>query len=193
MGGNGVARLHRQGPHLRPHLSLFTKQQNEVGSEAPAKGVRTGAALVRSTAGQGPAAGWSVTVHEVHENGTERLRLSAEGKRGGAGDEHARNGGAASGADATHPPAQTARPGRPERQSGTRPAGARPTASVWRQRAARLGQAPRTLLVRGRLFNVSMFIAAAVKQPAGAHTMHWWAARESALFPLAWMKEACRD
>ena len=59
----GVARLHRQGTHLRPHLSLFTKQQNEAESEA----------------GQGPAAGWSVTVHEVHENGTERLRLRASG------------------------------------------------------------------------------------------------------------------
>ena len=34
----GVARLHRQAPHLRPRLSLFTKQQNEAESEAPAKG-----------------------------------------------------------------------------------------------------------------------------------------------------------
>ena len=64
------ARLHKQGPHLRPRLSLFTKQQKEAESvtesEAPAKGtlhVRTGAALVQSTARQGPAAGWSVTVH----------------------------------------------------------------------------------------------------------------------------------
>ena len=59
-------------PTLRPRLSLFTKQQKEAESvtesEAPAKGtlhVRTGAALVQSTARQGPAAGWSVTVHEV--------------------------------------------------------------------------------------------------------------------------------
>ena len=79
-----MARLHKQGPHLRPRLSLLTKQQNEAESEAPAKGtlhVRTAAALVRSTGrqGEGPAAGWSVTAHEVQENGTERLRLRASG------------------------------------------------------------------------------------------------------------------
>ena len=34
---------------------------------------------MQSTARQGPAAGWSVTVHEVQEDGTERLRLKASG------------------------------------------------------------------------------------------------------------------
>jgi hypothetical protein len=41
--------------------------------------IRTGAALARSTARQGPAAGWSVTVHEVQEDGSEKLHLKASG------------------------------------------------------------------------------------------------------------------
>ena len=73
----GLAEVRKQGPRL----SLFSKPRPEADGE-PAKGtihVRTAAALLRSTATQGPAAGWSVSVHEVQGDGTEKLRLRASG------------------------------------------------------------------------------------------------------------------
>ena len=73
----GVATMRKQGPRLH----IFTRPREEAGG-APVEGtllIRTGAALVRSTARQGPAAGWSVTVHEVQEDGSEKLHLKASG------------------------------------------------------------------------------------------------------------------
>jgi hypothetical protein len=73
----GVATMRKQGPCLH----IFTRPREEAGG-APEEGtllIRTGAALVRSTARQGPAAGWSVTVHEVQEDGSEKLHLKASG------------------------------------------------------------------------------------------------------------------
>ena len=60
-------------------LALFNKQPTEAGVEAGEVHIRLAAAHKPASGKRAPASGWALTAHDVATDGSEQLRLRAEG------------------------------------------------------------------------------------------------------------------
>ena len=60
-------------------LALFSKQPTEAGVEAGEVHIRLAAAHKPASGKRAPASGWALTAHDVAADGSEQLRLRAEG------------------------------------------------------------------------------------------------------------------